>query len=127
MRSPNDNPTVFVKEFTSVEDEEHNGGFYLHFLDKWASGKYDATYEEKIGGTLPLCTSVCLRRAMQNAVSNAGASKYVPLRIDDVVKPCGKYMDWANCNPQDIPQTLLDIYNKHVNYATTNLIETLER
>ena len=127
VRSPNDNPTVFVKEFTSVEDEEHNGGFYLHFLDKWASGKYDATYEEKIGGALPLCTSVCLRRAMQNAVSNAGASKYVPLSTDDVVKPCGKYMDWANYNPQDIPQTLLDIYNKHVNYAITNLLETLER
>lgn len=127
VRSPNDNPTVFVKEFTSVEDDEHSGGFYLHFLDKWASGKYDATYEEKVGGILPLCTAVCLRRAMQNAVSNVGASKYIPLRIDDVVKPCGKYMDWANCNPQDIPQTLLDIYNKHVNYATINLIETLKR
>lgn len=128
VRSPNNNPTVYVTQFTSVADEEHFGDFYLHFFDKWLQGSIDEpSYEEKVGGTLPLCTSVCLRRAMQNAVSNAGASKYVPLRADDVVKPCGKYMDWANYNPQDIPQTLLDIYNKHVNYATTNLIETLEK
>lgn len=128
VRSPNDNPTVYVTEFTSVADEEHSGDFYLHFFDKWLAGAVDEpSYEEKVGGILPLCTSVCLRRAMQNAVSNAGANKYVPLRADDVVKPCGKYMDWASYNPQDIPQILLDIYNKHVNYATTNLIETLER
>ena len=100
----------------------------MHFFDKWLQGSTDEpSYEEKVGGTLPLCTSVCLRRAMQNAVSNEGARKYVPLRADDVVKPCGKYMDWANYNPQDIPQTLLAIYNKHVDYATTNLIETLEK
>ena len=127
VRSPNNNPTIYVKEFTTTkQDEEHNGMFYLHFLDKWSSGKYDATYEEKVGGILPLCTAVCLRRAMQNAVSNAGSSKYVPLRSDDVAKPCAKYIDWANHNPQEIPQTLLDIYNKHVNYSTTNLIETLK-
>ena len=128
LQSPKNNPTVYVTQFTSVADEEHFGNFYLHFFDKWLAGSIDEpSYEEKVGGTLPLCTAVCLRRAMQNAVSNAGASKYVPLRADDVVKPCGKYMDWANYNPQDIPQTLLDIYNKHVNYANTNLIETLER
>lgn len=128
VKSPNDNPTVYVVEFTSVEDEEHSGDFYLHFFDKWLQGSTDEpSYEEKVGGTLPLCTSVCLRRAMQNAVSNLGANRYTPLKTDDITKPCGKYMDWANYNPQDIPQTLLDIYNKHVDYATTNLIETLER
>lgn len=127
FQSPNNNPTIYVKEFTTRQDEEHNGGFYLHFLDEWSSGRNSATYQEKVGGVLPLCTAICLRRAMQNAVSNAGTSKYVPLRVDDVVKPCGKYLDWANHHPQDIPQTLLEIYNRRVNYATTNLIETLER
>lgn len=128
LQSPNNNPTVYVTQFTSVADEEHFGDFYLHFFDKWLAGSIDEpSYEEKVGGILPLCTAVCLRRAMQNAVSNSCASKYVPLRTDDVVKPCGKYIEWANYHPQDIPQTLLDIYNKNVNYETTNLIETLER
>ena len=112
----------------SFEDEEHFGDFYLHFFDKWLSGAIDEpSYKEKVGGILPLCTAVCLRRAIQNAVSNAGTSKYIPLRADDVTKPCEKYMDWANSNPQDIPQTLLDIYNKHVDYQNTNLMETLSR
>ena len=49
-----------------VADEEHFGDFYLHFFDKWLAGSIDEpSYEENVGGTLPLCTAVCLRRAMQ--------------------------------------------------------------
>jgi len=126
--SPENNPTVYVKEFTTRErDDEHYGDYYLHLLNDWESGRQSASYEEKVGGVLPLCTAICLRRAMQNAVSNAHASKFVPLSANDVVKPCVKYVKWANFHPQEIPVSLLEIYNKHVDYANTNLIDSLGR
>ena len=127
VKSSNDNPTVYVVKFTSVEDEEHFSEFYLHSLDKWPKGPYESKYEENVGGILPVCTSVCLRRAMKNAVSNLGANEYTPLKVGDLIKPCDKYMDWAKYHPQNIPKNLLDIYNNHFNYTTNNLIEVLEK
>ena len=125
-KSPNVNPTVYVKEFTTLpRDEEHSGGYYMHFLHEWING--GEKYEEQVGGILPLCAAVCLRRAMQNAVSNNRTARYVPLSSDDVVKPCAKFLDWANFHPQELPQSLLEVYNQHVDYENTNLIETLNQ
>lgn len=123
--NPQNNPIVYVKEFTTKSDDEHFGEHYLHLPNGWG-GSSHGTSEEYVGGILPLCAAVCLRRAMENAVFNVGSYKYTPLRADDVIKPCGKYINWAKTNPQELPQALMDIYNKHVNYNAINLIESVQ-
>jgi len=122
--SPNNNPTLFVNQFTTIQDEEHSGDFYLHFFENWQASTDGPSYEEKVGGILPLCTAISLRIAMQNAVMNSNSNSFTPLKVEDLVTPCGKYMEWSNYNPQDIPESLLEIYNKNVNYNNINYLKT---
>ena len=113
--------TIYVKEFTTtINDEEHNGSFYLSFSDKWGD---ESKEEERIGGILPFSMAMCLRSAMENAVSNIGVKKFVSLKNEDLIKPCEKYTNWANTNPQEIPRELLNIFNQHINYTNINVID----
>lgn len=132
LSGQNANPVVYVKEFTCIGDEEHLSEFYFHQLDKWittdfaADLKYGRLKEnELVGGVLPLCTAICLRRAMENAVFNARSKKYIPLRSKDVLGPCEKFMDFANEAPQESVLALLEIYNANIDYKKVNLIESI--
>ena len=82
---------------------------------------------EQVGGILPLCTAICLRRSIENAMFNSHSKEYIPLEIERIVAPCAKFMHWANLNPLDIPKALTEIHKKHVDYNNTNTLTKIKK